>query len=530
VNVGIRWEYRGPWYERSGGGKIFDFSYPGGRALYHDKNFVDQVNNPIFASCCSSNSVYNPDYRNFAPRIGLAWRPLSGSSRFVVRSGYGIYYDVLDRYYDVLPYTVNQPYILPSLPSANGLESQPPLDMRPLFPVPLPIGQRQFVAPYCQGPATSFTDPATGKIVVTNQCFGQGLQYAAPDNKTPYTQNWGLNLQFEPRPRMLLEIGYQGSHGLRGQRQAQANNAVLPPNSGNPNNSNQFASQCPPGTYPTTCSPIQTRVPYANFVPQLATYLNDNQSSYNALTMKLEHRFSQGLQVLTAFTWSKTLDEISEIQTQGGNVKNTPQYAYRKDLERGLASYDQTRRFITSLLYELPFGKGKQWLNSGNVVNAMLGGWQVNSIMTFADGLPFTVSCYCGDRAQTGNDRNVERMNIVGNPVPSGFTKDIYHQFDTSVFKTPALGTLGTVGRNTMRGPGQHAVDLSVFKNFRVRERFEAQFRAEAFNLIASPFYSNLYPGYNASATDFGSLVPVGGDKGNIFSPRIYQMALRFMF
>ena len=160
----------------------------------------------------------------------------------------------------------------------------------------------------------------------------------------------------------------------------------------------------------------------------------------------------------------------------------------------------------------------------------MLGGWQVNSIMTFADGLPFTVSCYCGDRAQTGNDRNVERMNIVGNPVPSGFTKDIYHQFDTSVFKTPALGTLGTVGRNTMRGPGQHAVDLSVFKNFRVRERFEAQFRAEAFNLIASPFYSNLYPGYNASATDFGSLVPVGGDKGNIFSPRIYQMALRFMF
>ena len=117
---------------------------------------------------------------------------------------------------------------------------------------------------------------------------------------------------------------------------------------------------------PTTCSPIQSRVPYANFIPQLATYLNDNQSSYNALTMKLEQRFNNGLQLLTAFTWSKTIDEVSEIQTQGGNVKNVPQYAYRKDLERGLASYDQTRRFITSLLYELPFGKGKQWLNSGN--------------------------------------------------------------------------------------------------------------------------------------------------------------------
>jgi len=365
---------------------------------------------------------------------------------------------------------------------------------------------------------------------VTNQCFGQGLQYAFPNNKTPYTQNWGLNLQFEPRQRMLLEMGYQGSHGLRGQRQAQANNAVLPPTAGNPNNSNQFASQCPPGTYPATCSPIQSRVPYANFIPQLQTYLNDNQSGYNALTMKLEQRFNQGLQVLAAFTWSKTMDEVSEIQTQGGNVKNDPQYAYRKDLDRGVAAYDQTRRFITSLLYELPFGKGKQWLNTGSLVNAILGGWQANTIITLSDGLPFTVSCYCADRAQTGNNRNNERMNIIGNPNPSGFTKTITQQFDTSVFKTPPLGTLGTVGRNTLRGPGQHAADLSLFKNFRVRERFEAQLRAEAFNVIASPYYSNIYPGYNASATDFGSLVPAGGDKGNIFSPRVYQMALRFMF
>jgi hypothetical protein len=86
------------------------------------------------------------------------------------------------------------------------------------------------------------------------------------------------------------------------------------------------------------------------------------------------------------------------------------------------------------------------------------------------------------------------------------------------------------VGRNTMRGPGQHAVDLSLFKNFRYRERFQAQFRAEAFNLIASPYYTAIYPGFNATTTDFGSLVPAGGDKGNIFNPRIYQMALRFMF
>jgi len=335
VNVGLRWEYRGPWTERSGGGKTFDYTYPGGRALYADKNFVDLVNNPIFASCCSSQQVYNPDYKDFAPRVGVAWRPLRNSSRIVVRAGYGIYYDVLDRYYDVLPYTVNQPYILPTLPTANGLEAQPPLDMRTLFPAPLPIGTRQFAAPYCQAPATTSTDPATGKITVTNQCFGQGLQYALPDNKTPYTQNWGLNLQFEPRQRMLLEVGYQGSHGLRGQRQAETNNALLPPATGNPNNSNQFASQCPAGTYPASCSPIQSRVPYSNFIPQLATYINDNQSNYNALTAKLEQRFSSGLQLLTAFTYSKTLDTVSEIQTQGGDVKNVPPICLRQKSGEG---------------------------------------------------------------------------------------------------------------------------------------------------------------------------------------------------
>jgi hypothetical protein len=246
--------------------------------------------------------------------------------------------------------------------------------------------------------------------------------------------------------------------------------------------------------------------------------------------MKLEQRFNNGLQLLTAFTWSKTLDDVSEIQTQGGDVKNVPQYPYRKDLEKGVAAYDQTRRFITSMLYELPFGKGKHFLNSGNLANAILGGWQANTIITLADGLPFTISCYCNDRAQIGNDKNVERENLVGNPVPSGFQKTIFRQFDTSAFATPAFGTLGTVGRNTMRGPAQHAVDLSLFKNFRYRERFEVQFRAEAFNLAASPYYTAIYPGFNASATDFGSLVPAGGDKGNIFNPRIYQMALRFMF
>ncbi|HUQ92686.1 MAG TPA: carboxypeptidase regulatory-like domain-containing protein [Bryobacteraceae bacterium] len=530
INIGIRWEFRGPWSEESGGGKIFDYNFPGGRALYKDEEFVNAVNNPIFASCCSSSTVYNPDYRNFAPRIGLAWRPRSGSNRMVVRAGYGVYYDILHRFYDTQPYSINIPSILPSLPSVNGLETQPPLDLRNLFPAPLSIATRQFAAPYCQAPATESTDPATGRITVRNQCFGTGVQYANPTNTTPYTQNWGLNLQLEPRRQMLFEVGYQGSHGLHAQSFYHANQAVLPPTIGNPNNGVRFASQCPPGTYPASCSPIQDRVPYSNFVPQLSTYVNDNNAIYHAMTMKVEQRFASGLQLLAAFTWSRTIDAVSEIQTQGGTPRTYPQYAYRRDLERGVANYDQTRRFVTSVLYELPFGKGKPLLNRGGIPNTVLGGWQANTIITLADGLPFTVGCYCGDRAQVGNDRDVHRMNVIGNPMPDGFEKTLVRQFNTAAYQTPALGTLGSSGRNTLRAPGQKAADLSLFKNFRFRELFNVQFRAEAYNLMASPYYTVIFPNFNATQTNFGSLVPVGGDSGNLFNPRIYQMALRLVF
>jgi hypothetical protein len=420
--------------------------------------------------------------------------------------------------------------VLQALPTANGLESTPPLNLSNLFPAPLSIAQRQFVAPYCEAPATEATDPATGRITVRNQCFGTGLQYAAPGNRTPYTQNWGLNLQIEPRQRMLFEIGYQGSHGLRAQSFYHANQAPLPAVSGNPNNGVRFRSQCPAGTYPATCSPIQDRVPYSNFIPQLSTYINDNNAIYHAMTMKLEQRFSSGLQLLTAFTWSRTIDAVSEIQTQGGTPRTYPQYNYRRDLERGVANYDQTRRFVSSVLYELPFGKGKRMLNQGGPIDWALGGWQANTIVTLADGLPFTVGCYCGDRGQVGNDRDVHRMNVLRNPVPDGFEKTIFRQFDTTAFQTPVLGTLGSSGRNTLRAPGQKAADLSLFKNFRVGERFTVQYRAEAYNLMASSYYVVIFPSFNSTQTNFGSLVPPGGDKGNLFNPRIYQMALRLVF
>ena len=175
------------------------------------------------------------------------------------------------------------------------------------------------------------------------------------------------------------------------------------------------------------------------------------------MTLKAEQRFKGGVQVLASFTWSRSIDQFSEIQNVAGAISSIAQYSHDLSLERGVSNFDQTRRTVLSWLWELPVGKGHPWLNRGGVVNALLGGWQVNGIVMLADGTPFTVGCLCGDRGQTGNIFNTERMNVTGDPLPDGFDRTYERQFDTTVFGLPDLGTLGNGGRNILRSTGQRA-------------------------------------------------------------------------
>ena len=171
-------------------------------------------NNPILAACCASDTLINTDWRDFAPRFGFAWRPLASSNRLVLRGGYGIFFDVLHNYYQAGSISQNIPFLSPTLPNPTGLEAAPPLDIRNLFPAPYSIAQRSFPLPFCQAPSQSVIDPVTGiNTQVINFCPGGSSQL--PDAKTPYNQQWGFNVQFEPLPNLLLEVGYQGSHALR---------------------------------------------------------------------------------------------------------------------------------------------------------------------------------------------------------------------------------------------------------------------------------------------------------------------------
>jgi len=527
LNLGLRWELHTPFHDKYNGGDIFDFGYPGGRLLYADPSFTKLVNNPIQAACCVSRSLIATDWHDWAPRIGLAWRPLH-TERFVIRTGYGIFYDILDNFYPTQSVSENIPYLEPVLPTPTGLESQPPVDIRNLFPAPYSVANRSFLPPYCQAPSTSVVNPVTGQVIaVLNQCTNPRTQL--PDNRTPYTQQWAFNLQYQLDPTTLFEIGYQGSHGLREPIAWSFNQAFLPPVAGNPNNSVSFISQCPAGTYPSTCSPIQSRVPYYNFAAAATALANIGQSTYNAMTIKLNRRFSSGLQALAAFTWGKAIDESSSL---GGGItgdEERAQYGQNISADRGLANFSQAFRFVLSFVYELPAGRGKPHFNQG-IASWILGGWQANGIVTLVSGSPATVLCGCGDRSQTGETRGTERMNAIANPYPPGFQQTLTEYFDIHSFSEPALGTLGNGGRDTVFSTPQHATDFSLFKNNRITERLNLQFRAEAFNLFSSHFYTPVFPQTSFTATNFGSLLPPGGDSGNLWNPRIYQLALKLLF
>jgi hypothetical protein len=330
----------------------------------------------------------------------------------------------------------------------------------------------------------------------------------------------------------LLELGYQGSHSLRVPERWTYNQAFLPPVAGNPNNSLTYVSQCTPGAYPNNCDPIEQRVPFANLIATAGDSPNIGTAMYHGMTFKADKRFSHGLQMLGSFTWSKVTDQVSELQTYGGISTVVFQYAHSLNLEQAPAGFDQTRRLVMSWVYELPVGKGKPLLNRTGLINRLLGGWQMNGIQTFADGTPFTVLCgACGDRTQTGASSTASvRPNVSGNPLPSGFQRTRTAWFLTSVYSTPQLGTLGNSGRNTLRSTGQRATDFSLVKDETIHENLKLQFRGEFFNLFSSHFYTPVFPTATMTSSNFGSLYPVGGDAGNLFNPRIIQVALRVTF
>jgi hypothetical protein len=217
--------------------------------------------------------------------------------------------------------------------------------------------------------------------------------------------------------------------------------------------------------------------------------LGTNQ--YNALQSKLERRFAQGFQVSTTYTWSKAIGVTANDDTTPR--VNALAYYY---LNRTVLNFDRTQNLAISGVAELPFGKGKHWLSQNRLGSAILGGWRINTLLSFMTGLPFSVTASGSSLNMPGN--NTQRADQVSATAAIlGGIGSSSSYFDPLAFKPITTARFGNAGFNSMRGPGVADMDLGIFREFAVRERIRFQFRAEAFNATNTPHFA--LPGTNAS-------------------------------
>jgi hypothetical protein len=314
-------------------------------------------------------------------------------------------------------------------------------------------------APFRGGGSTNDCGVAPPLVCLTNVYVLGNM----PDRKTPYMLQYVFNVQRELGNSTAVEVGYLGSHSYRLERMFDWNETI-----------------------PGITGSVQSRKPYPEFT-KVQEVGNVAQARYNSLAVKVTRRLHQGLSILGGYTLSKSEDNGSGIRTLDGDTL-FPQNSFCLDCEWGLSVFDVRHRFVASILYELPFGAGKPYAQTG-MGAAIFGGWQISTILNKASGFPRTA--YIGtDRSNTGGGQ--DRPNTTGlDPILPGDQQTIARWFNTDAYALQPLGTWGTAGRNTFFGPGITNVDASIIRNFRLMRTRTLQFRLEAFNLLNTPIWND---------------------------------------
>jgi hypothetical protein len=345
--------------------------------------------------------------------------------------------------------------------------------------------------------------PGTPGFLTTQNGFNAGIastfnpvnsnnDYIPVDTRWPYVQSWVVSIQRELMKDTVLELAYNGNHSLR-----------LPIIG----DYNQALPNLPGGTLG-----IQARRPDQSF--GAITWVDPaGDNHYNGLSARLEHRFSQGLYFLNSFTWGSAMGDSEQALEYYSNLTGAnPQNIRNLAAEKGPSSYDAKFVNVTSVVYDLPFGKRQRFLNSLHpALDAVLGGWELNGINTASTGLPVNVY-YTPSAANdvTGSiaeyrGQAFERPNVSGSATSQSTPQSLLTYFAGYTFTTPpASAPFGNLGRNAFRTPGLAQWDLAVNKNFRITEGIKLQFRSEFFNVLN---HTNFGPPNNiSSSTSFGTI------------------------
>jgi Carboxypeptidase regulatory-like domain/TonB dependent receptor len=418
-----------------------------GRILDPTQSFFIPTNPP------QSIGYNNPNHKNFAPRLGFAYR---ASPKWVARGGFGIYYNANQLNTYTLAIT-NPPYS--NIFTYSNNPTSPTLSLANPTPPTIP------------------GLPARVNAFTIN-----------PNLPPAYMNQWSFSIERALWRNAGLDIQYLGSHSLHLDR-SYRNNAPTPG----------------PGA-------VDARRPNQIFL-DIRTIQNDEIANYEGLSVVFRQQTTHGLSALMSYTWSHTLDVTTD--SNGGGQPMNP-YNWRQDY--GNSNWDLKHRFIASYLYELPFLKS----SSSAVVRYVLSGWQLNGITIAQSGLPFTVNV-SGDPANIGSSSGAaQRPNQIGPMSTNCGSGHITNCIDPSAFAQPAAYTFGSLGRNTLRGPGLVNFDFSIFKNFAMTERARIQLRAESFNILNHPNFSN--PSATFGTGSFGSIGTTSTNN------RQLQLAVKILF
>lgn len=511
VNLGLRWEYFGQLIENYGAQSNFlPSNSPNGPSTFRLTS--KRCNTPLSADfdaaaqaeninivCSSQPGLGVSQKLNFSPRVGFAYQL---TPKFVVRGGYGIFYggfenSVTETYVDFpFQFSLSYPNLTPNAPItfANGA-----------------IGTL----------STGLTAiPLTSAAVEPGGVSFTGEDYRT---KTPYTQGYNLTAQYLLTKNDTIQVGYVGNT-------VRHLGVYL-----NPNTPREIL---PPGLNSFLYSPYPD---FSNIT--YSSYAAD--SNYNGLQVNYERRLGHGLSVLANFTWSRcatnAVDVLNATALTGFRAPYLPGFGgIHQDF--GLCDFDVQKVVHLSGSYELPVGKGKQFLNNSNrVMNAFLGGWNTNWILTMQDGQPGTIPC----ATPTTSGFGCYAIRVPGQNIYAG-PHDVNQWLNAAAFMTPPVAT--TIGQSDysplgggpsqFRGPGFHRLDFSIFKEFRTSERTHLEFRSEFFNLTNHPNFS--IPGFSGngvvaapgsldytSPSTFGTISSTRDGQND---QREIQFALKFYF
>jgi hypothetical protein len=621
VTAGLRWDWDGPLTEKNGLLTNFypqNYSYDLGTDTINNIGLVIAGNNKQFcgtkSSFCVNNSTLTGRQWIFEPRIGVAWSP-HFLKNVVIRAGYGLYADRGEFFTELSasaglgisgPFgvTTQQPFTVPFNTTCTGVQclSNKPFGTSPPPPPPSNLSgiealvHNQSALSGCPPPVTPTCTP-TGTPLFAFLFGGYD-----PRNTLPYSENWTLDVQWQPINSMLIDVGYVGNHGqhqllpipfnqpgiatptnpINGQIYSYGYQATDSNGGFGTLETEQVATTI--GEFTGADGNTALRVPYIGYNPNSDFWEAEGVSNYNALQVSVKKRLSHGLTINASYTWSHTLDEgsgLSEGLFFNGNNPLNPNSAY------GDAGFDRTHVFTINYTYQIP-----NLTKSNGFLKHVVNGWGVTGVTIAESGLPYSVYDFSGTVASqyfgAGDD-------FITNPLLNGTPKNTQLQGTTGVnagnpvlnggafgINVNAPGTNGVppcgpttdggtacdfsetafsdTGRNLFRGPFQVRFDFSVFKIFKLNDRFSLRYDAQFFNLFNHPsfdaptnnisldpcFGPNLQtspafgcqwlgtiPAAAPSTTAFGNgQAPFGAGfiQSTLGSPRLIQMALHLTF